>query len=171
MKNSKKLILGSVLSVLSLAPMQAFAQSYDAAEFSEMGRFDVKASVGFTIPLGNSTKRKLTDQARFGVGLDLVRSQTSIRSNWQSQTTYPVLNLGLYESNSPSLQFNRTELIAPIPSAIYAKDAEEGEVTPEKSSNGTTNAALIIAGGLIIGGGLVYLGSRELEDGFEDAFD
>lgn len=171
MKNSKKLIFGSVLGVLSLSPLQAFAQSYDAADFSEMGRFDVTASVGFTIPFGGTDKREFTDQARFGVGLNLIQTQTNIRTNLQSQRTYPVLSLGLYESKSPSLQFNRKELIAPVPSAIYANDTEEDDATSETSSKGKTDSALIIAGGLIIGGGLVYLGSRELEDGFEDAFD
>jgi len=170
MKKYSKLIAGTILAAGLALPLQAHAQSYDGAysgaEFSQMGQFDMRASVGFKIPLGATNKSKVSDQARFGFGLSVTNTRTDLRTGQQSWNERSLLNVGFYESETPSLQFNNVELYGPSSPIFQADEADESG-DPEKDYDSAKTALLVVAGVTVVAvGGLLYSLNEELEDTF-----
>lgn len=127
----------------------------------------LRAGVGLTVPFGQVGPKAKQDKARLSFGFAVDRTWTSPRTGLRERTQLNLLDFGLYEDATPSLQLTGQELYGPLFDLRYHAEGDPrptGLENPDLRDRSGAGITVIAIGGAA----LAYLLISESNDKISD---
>jgi len=150
-------------------PSLSSAQIYDGLQDQGFGDLNLQTSLTFSIPLGATDRRKLSDQPRLGLSLNLAQDDFKSPLGRFGADRLNLLDVGTYGFKTPSLEFSGQEIYGPTFAILHADEDAETEGESPESKNRNSSLLLVGAGVAVVTlGSLVIV--NEAADDFNDCF-